>query len=184
MRSGATPDCPNKAMISAARCVLRTRVRRRREVGNLTRICTQQRQQGIAGLGQVVETAERDKTGLACGQRNRHRRCSERPKAPLRIRHAQQALAMPLISGYRRIGNGIGDPIVHRRETGRGRIPQIADLHGRGAARENRQPVGCRVSREIDEDINPIGADQLDQCIVSRAARPRASHPRMRAGAR
>ena len=74
---------------------------------------------------------------------------------------------MPIIGGYRRIGNGIGNAIVHRRETGRGRVPQIADLHGRGTARENRQPVGCRVSREIDEDIDPIGADQLDQCIVS-----------------
>src|ERR1700744_4423069 len=43
IRSGATPDCPNKATISAARCVLRTRVKRRREAGSLTRICTQQR---------------------------------------------------------------------------------------------------------------------------------------------
>jgi len=40
-------------------------------------------------------------------------------------------------------------------------------LDGRSSPREDRQPVGCCVSREVDEDINPIGADQLDQCIVS-----------------
>jgi hypothetical protein len=73
---------------------------------------------------------------------------------------------MPGIGGYRRIGHGVGNAEVHRCKAGRRRVPQISDLHGRGAAREHRQPAGRRVPREVDEDVDPIGADQLDHRIV------------------
>src|SRR5580692_5993031 len=76
---------------------------------------------------------------------------------------------MPSIGGYRWIGNGIGYSVVHRRETSRSWVPQVADLHGCGTSREDRQPVGCRVSREVNKDVDPIGADQLDQCLVGQS---------------
>ena len=166
MRSGATPDRSNKAMISAARCALRTRVKRRRDVGNSSRICTQQASSVSLALVRLLKLPNVTKPASRAGKRTRRRRRTERPEAPLRIRQTQQALAMPGIGRHRRIGYRIGNAIVHGREAGRGGVSQIADLHGRGTARENRQPVGCRVSREIDEDVDPIGADQLDQRIV------------------
>ena len=73
---------------------------------------------------------------------------------------------MPFVGRYRRIGNGIGNAKVHGRETRRGGISKITDLHGCGTPRENYQPVGRSVSREIDENVDPVGTHQLDQCIV------------------
>ena len=124
----------------------------------------------VQSLG-PAEMAEGDVTVGQCRQR-----CDRRHVLRWRVceRNAGQpdeALAEQRIGAFGRQGI-VGEECVHGGQPGAVAVPQqIGHLHGRRPPRERQQPVAGTVAREIDQNIDPVSADQLGQLRVAQADR-------------
>ncbi len=71
------------------------------------------------------------------------------------MRQAQQPLAMLLfVPG--RVGDGVGEAIVHRREAGAAEVIEPGDLHRRRLAREHAEPVMAGMAGDVDQDVDAV----------------------------
>ena len=69
----------------------------------------------------------------------------------------------------RRVHVLIGQPVVHRAHSGRVEIPDHVHLDGSGLAGEKAQPVSGRVTAEVHQDVDPIGANEALGLLVRAA---------------
>ena len=69
---------------------------------------------------------------------------------------------------HRPAPGSVGQECVHGGEAGAVAVPQqIGDLHGRRPPRERQQTVAGTVACEIDQNIDPVGPDQLGELGVA-----------------
>jgi hypothetical protein len=69
----------------------------------------------------------------------------------------------------RRIGQGVGEAVIHRGEPGGVGIAEIGDLDRREPAGEERQAVEAGVAREFEQEVGRIGAQGLGEIVVEHA---------------
>ena len=115
---------------------------------------------GLAELEAVVERAEGDVAapdrrrrgglGGGLGRRAVAQKAARQPAQPL----DRQALRTG------RVGDGVDDPPVDRREPGGVGIAEPARLHRCRPPRQQRQPVALGVPGQLDQDVDAVGRDQ------------------------
>ena len=84
----------------------------------------------------------------------------QRLPAEMRLRKNEQLLRKSIL----RIPcckNGIGKEVVHRFQSGRGKIANPRDLHRCGTIGENRQRTARRVPCEINKDVDAVTIDLM-----------------------
>jgi hypothetical protein len=60
----------------------------------------------------------------------------------------------------------IGEQIIHRWQAGARRMSPGAHLDRRGLARKGAKPIASRVSGQVDQDVDLVGADAIGELIV------------------
>ena len=119
-------------------------------------------------LGDIVEAAERDVSPLERGQGPDRGCLARRVEADVAVRHPQHLLAVVHL-GPGGDWNAVGDQVVDRGQAGRADVADPRDLDRRGPARKDQQAVVGGVAREVEEDVDPVGADPLGERIVVQA---------------
>ena len=84
-------------------------------------------------------------------------------------RKPQEAFAIERVAGTDRISDGIGDSPADRADAGGVGIPEPAQLHWRGMAREDGEAVPGGVPRQIDQQIDLVGFNLLRERRIGRA---------------
>ncbi len=73
---------------------------------------------------------------------------------------------MELVGGADGIGEGVGQPVVHRGEAGGVGVAEVGDLHGREPPGQHLHPVETRVAGEIDEDVGRVFGDGFENAFA------------------
>src|ERR1700722_6772827 len=90
----------------------------------------------------------------------RRRRAGKGMEAPCGIRETEKSFGIEVI-GANRVGQNVGESPLDGAKASRARIADPGDLHRRGFAGEERQPVAGGVATEIDENVDAVAADLL-----------------------
>ncbi len=105
------------------------------------------------------------------GGRIAHGRCvHERRIAEKASREPHERLAVQGVGLPWRIGDGVGEAVVHLLEPGRVGVAEVGDLHRCDAAREYRQAVSPRVSGQIHENVDGVATHDGGRVIVIETA--------------
>ena len=91
---------------------------------------------------------------------------SERLIAEKSSRQADQLFRVERVGQARRIGQRVGDPIIHGRHAGGVLIAEISDLHRSRLAGEDQQPAPSHVAGQIDQDVDFVFAHQRGDLFV------------------
>ena len=117
----------------------------------------------------LLERVKRDKRDRPAGSIERRRdfqrirrRCVGQKRAP----HAHQFFRVVTIALADRIGDGVGDPPLHRGQAARVRIAQVTRLHRRRLGGEDAEPSAGRVTGEVHQNVDGVAPNLFDQLRI------------------
>ena len=89
--------------------------------------------------------------------------------APEGVGKADRFLRVVVIVKPRRVDVGVSEAVVNGRKAGRARIGKPADLNRRRLAGENQETIPGHVHRQVDENVDPVLADERGDLLVGKS---------------
>ncbi len=126
---------------------------------------------GVGDLGRIVERAEDHRAvggGLAHRRRRRVRR---RPIAQKAAGQPQQGLAGQRVGRAGRIGDLVDDTVIDGGQAGGVGVAEPGHLHRRRPQGERAHPIGRRMSGQVDQRVDVVGADPMGEFEVAQPHR-------------